>query len=136
MLKFKELKNKLKEVYTITQNNDIHPCLLAYDETDCINCEDSISEKGERCMQYGFYKIKNLLEDNILPLIRQLQEENINLKRENRRLKKENATLNLNTKILTDFSIDIAKHSAEINKDAIEKSVILYLQQQKNKIKI
>ena len=136
MLKFKALKKELKKVYTITQNNDVHPCLLAYDETDCINCEDSTSEKGEKCMQYGLYKIKNLLEDDILPLIRELQEENINLKRKYRRLKKENAALNLNTKILTDFSIDIAKHSAEINKDAIDKAVILYLQQQKNKIKI
>ncbi len=87
MSNFKRLKNQIKEVYTISKISTTAPCMTVHTDDCskyCHNCEDEISDYNKTCMQYGHYKIKNLIEE-ILPVVKQLQEENIQLKR-NRRL--------------------------------------------------
>lgn len=83
MSKFKKLKNQLKRIYTISKNSTTAPCMEVH-TSDCSKychkCTDEISDYGKSCMQYGHYKIPHLIEA-ILPIVKELQEENTVLKR-------------------------------------------------------
>lgn len=88
MSKFKDLKRGLKEVYTITKICIVPPDLGPYCNPECdgTNCEDDWSEQGKTCMQKGLNDVKdNILK--ILPIIKELQQENIDLKRKLRKIK-------------------------------------------------
>lgn len=86
MSKFKDLKKRLKEVYVITKTHDYPPCLLSFDEQDCLYCEDKSTKQGKTCVQKGIYEVKNNVL-KILPIIKELQQENIDLKRKLRKIK-------------------------------------------------
>ena len=49
----------LDEILEITQNSDVAPCLE--DDANCTNCDDEVTDNGTRCMQYGLYKIKDII---------------------------------------------------------------------------
>lgn len=88
MSKFKNLKKVLKEVYVITKICTVPPDLGSYCNPECdgTNCEDDWSEQGNTCMQKGLNDIKKYIF-KILPIIKELQQENIDLKRKLHKIK-------------------------------------------------